>query len=117
MDAASKYVILVFQEDWHPGVVGIVAGKLKEHFSRPAFAGTIDPETGKGKASGRSIPGLNLAEMIGAHQRHGVLEREPGATGVAQVVPLDVGRLDACVVHRQAPCVDDEVALSWSAME
>ncbi len=56
--------ILIFKEDWHPGVVGIVAGKLKEKFNRPAFVGCIDPESGKGKASGRSIPGLNLATMI-----------------------------------------------------
>ncbi len=67
LGAGTQYVILVFDPNWHPGVVGIVAGKLKEHYSRPAFAGTIDPETGKGKASGRSIPGLSLAEMIGAH--------------------------------------------------
>lgn len=56
--------LLIFNEHWHPGVVGIVAGKLKEKFNRPAFVGCIDPESGKGKASGRSIPGLNLASMI-----------------------------------------------------
>lgn len=56
--------LLIFKEDWHPGVVGIVAGKLKEKFNRPAFVGCIDPESGRGKASGRSIPGLNLAAMI-----------------------------------------------------
>ncbi|MBS1701989.1 MAG: single-stranded-DNA-specific exonuclease RecJ [Armatimonadetes bacterium] len=56
--------LLIFKEDWHPGVVGIVAGKLKEKFNRPAFVGCIEPESGKGKASGRSIPGLNLAAMI-----------------------------------------------------
>lgn len=56
--------LLIFKEGWHPGVVGIVAGKLKEKFNRPAFVGCIEPESGKGKASGRSIPGLNLAAMI-----------------------------------------------------
>jgi len=56
--------LLIFKESWHPGVVGIVAGKLKEKFNRPAFVGCIEPESGKGKASGRSIPGLNLAAMI-----------------------------------------------------
>lgn len=67
MGGKDQYVIMVFNPDWHPGIVGLLAGKLKEHFARPAFAGTIDPETGKGKASGRSIPGLSLAEMISAH--------------------------------------------------
>ena len=56
--------LLIFNEKWHAGVVGIVAGKLKEKFNRPAFVGCIEPESGRGKASGRSIPGLNLAAMI-----------------------------------------------------
>jgi single-stranded-DNA-specific exonuclease len=56
--------LLIFDERWHAGVVGIVAGKLKDKFNRPAFVGCIEPESGKGKASGRSIPGLNLAAMI-----------------------------------------------------
>ena len=56
--------LLIFNENWHAGVVGIVAGKLKERFNRPAFVGCIEPESGRGKASGRSIPGLNLAAMI-----------------------------------------------------
>lgn len=57
-------ILMMFNSEWHPGVVGIVAGKLKEKFNRPAFVGCIDPETGRGKASGRSIPGLNLASLI-----------------------------------------------------
>lgn len=57
-------ILLMFDSEWHPGVVGIVAGKLRERFNRPAFVGCIDPETGRGKASGRSIPGLNLATLI-----------------------------------------------------
>ena len=61
---ALPNALLIFKENWHPGVVGIVAGKLKEKFNRPAFVGCIEPESGKGKASGRSIPGLNLAAMI-----------------------------------------------------
>ena len=56
--------LLIFKDTWHAGVVGIVAGKLKERFNRPAFVGCIEPESGRGKASGRSIPGLNLAAMI-----------------------------------------------------
>jgi single-stranded-DNA-specific exonuclease len=63
----EQHMIMVFNPEWHPGIVGLLAGKLKEHYARPVFAGTIDPETGKGKASGRSIPGLSLAELISAH--------------------------------------------------
>lgn len=64
LDIANTYTLLIFSDQWHPGIVGIAAGKLKEQFNRPTFVGTIDPETGKGKASGRSIPSFNLAELI-----------------------------------------------------
>ena len=54
---------------WHPGVVGLVAARLKERFGRPAFAVALGPgETGAG--SGRSIPGVDLGRAV----RHAVAE-------------------------------------------
>lgn len=63
----ERNVIVVGGEDWHPGVIGIVAGRLVEQFRRPAFVGSIDRETGICKASARTIPGFNLANAIRAH--------------------------------------------------
>jgi single-stranded-DNA-specific exonuclease len=64
-------LILVGQEGWHPGVIGIVAGRLKERFNRPACVVGFDAETGKG--SGRSINGVNLGAAMHAACHHGFL--------------------------------------------
>jgi len=63
----ERNVILVAKENWHSGVIGIVAGKLVEFFRRPCFVASIDPNTGKVKGSGRSIPGFSLVDAIRAH--------------------------------------------------
>jgi single-stranded-DNA-specific exonuclease len=64
---AGHPVILLAQDGWHPGVVGIVAGRLKEKFNRPALVAGIGDGVAKG--SGRSVPGLDLgAAVISARQ-------------------------------------------------
>jgi single-stranded-DNA-specific exonuclease len=60
-------VVVTAGHGWHPGVVGLVAARLKERFSRPAFAIALEPG-GIGTGSGRSIPGVDL----GAAVRHAV---------------------------------------------
>ncbi|WP_420405251.1 single-stranded-DNA-specific exonuclease RecJ [Nisaea sp.] len=60
-------VIVVAGEGWHPGVIGIVAGRLKERYDRPACVIALDGKIGKG--SGRSVPGIALGPaVIAAHQ-------------------------------------------------
>lgn len=60
-------LILVASEGWHPGVIGIVAGRIKETYNRPACVVAI--EGGLGKGSGRSVPGVALGPaVIAAHQ-------------------------------------------------
>ena len=53
-------VIIVAQEGWNPGVVGIVASKLTEKYYRPSIVLSLNPETGKAKGSARSIEGFHL---------------------------------------------------------
>ncbi|ANU25616.1 single-stranded-DNA-specific exonuclease RecJ [Planococcus versutus] len=53
-------VLVVAQEGWNPGVVGIVASKLTEKFYRPSIVLSLNPETGKAKGSARSIDGFHL---------------------------------------------------------
>lgn len=55
-------IIMVQQEGWHPGVIGIVASRLKEQFARPACVVAL--HNGIGKGSGRSIPGVNLGNAM-----------------------------------------------------
>jgi single-stranded-DNA-specific exonuclease len=69
----SDPVLLVAREDWHPGVVGIVAGRLRERYRRPAIVVGVDPATGIGKGSGRSHPGVNLGRAIQAAFDEGLL--------------------------------------------
>ncbi len=68
---AEDDVIVVAGEDWHPGVIGIVAGRLKEHYDRPAIVIGVDGETGKG--SGRSITGVDLGAAIADAKERGLL--------------------------------------------
>jgi single-stranded-DNA-specific exonuclease len=69
-------VLLIAAEGWHPGVVGIVAGRVKERFNRPAcVAGVAD---GLAKGSGRSVPGVDLGAAIIAARQSGLLETGGG---------------------------------------
>ncbi|MEM9232728.1 MAG: single-stranded-DNA-specific exonuclease RecJ [Pseudomonadota bacterium] len=63
--------LIVADEGWHPGVIGIVAGRLKEKFGRPAIVISFEGEEGKG--SGRSLPGVDLGAAIGQAVEAGVL--------------------------------------------
>jgi single-stranded-DNA-specific exonuclease len=58
-DAAA---LVVFGEHWHPGVVGIVAGKLSRQYGRPCIV--LGREGAQAKGSGRSVPGINLVEAL-----------------------------------------------------
>ena len=60
-------VVVTAGQGWHPGVVGLVAARLKERYGRPAFAIALEPG-GIGTGSGRSITGVD----IGAAVRHAV---------------------------------------------
>lgn len=62
--------IVLAHEEWHPGVIGIVASKLVEEFHRPTVLIALDPETGEGKGSCRSIPDFNIHEGLKACQEH-----------------------------------------------
>jgi single-stranded-DNA-specific exonuclease len=69
--AAGFGVLLVCGAKWHPGVVGIVAGRLKEKFFRPACVGGT--AGGVIKGSGRSVPGLDLGAAVIAARQSGIL--------------------------------------------
>lgn len=66
-------VVVVEGEDWHPGVVGIVAGRLRERWRKPVIVIGVDAVNGLGKGSGRSQPGMNLGRAVQAAWEEGVL--------------------------------------------
>jgi single-stranded-DNA-specific exonuclease len=70
-DAAA--LALVARAGWHPGVIGIVAARIREASGRPSFVIALDDETGLGKGSGRSIPGVDLGAAVVAAGQAGLL--------------------------------------------
>jgi single-stranded-DNA-specific exonuclease len=80
-------VIVTASEGWHPGVVGLVASRLKEKFSRPAFAIALEPG-GIGTGSGRSIPGVDLGKAVRQAVRDGLLMKGGGHAMAAGVTLL-----------------------------
>lgn len=68
----NRAVAVIAGDGWHPGVIGIVAGRLKEKLGRPAIVIAID-EHGVGKGSGRSISGVDLGAAVLAAKDSGLL--------------------------------------------
>jgi single-stranded-DNA-specific exonuclease len=68
--------ILVAGEGWHTGVVGIVAGRLKDRFGKPAFA--VGMEGGVGRGSARSVMGIDVGAVVRAAHERGVIESGGG---------------------------------------
>jgi len=89
---AGRAAILVTGQGWHPGVVGIVAGRIKERFNRPAcVAGFSD---GLGKGSGRSVAGVDLGAAVIAARQVGLLVTG-GGHAMAAGFSLQADQLDA----------------------
>jgi single-stranded-DNA-specific exonuclease len=77
-------VIVTASEGWHPGVVGLVASRLKEKFARPAFAIALEPG-GIGTGSGRSISGVDLGKAVRQAVKDGLLMKGGGHAMAAGV--------------------------------
>jgi len=67
-----QQVIITSSSTWHPGVIGIIAGRLKDRFNRPSFVISFDAQ-GLGKGSARSINGLDIGALIQAAKQAGLL--------------------------------------------
>lgn len=70
----NRSVLVLAGRGWHPGVIGIVAGRVKEKTGKPTLVIALDAdEAGNGKGSGRSIPGVDLGSAIIAARERGLL--------------------------------------------
>ena len=85
-------VVTVMSGGWHQGVIGIVAGRLKERFGRPAIV-IAECEDGTGKGSGRSIPGVDLGAAVLAAKDSGLLVAG-GGHAMAAGLTLPAGGLE-----------------------
>ncbi|MBL8808178.1 MAG: single-stranded-DNA-specific exonuclease RecJ [Rhodospirillales bacterium] len=79
--SAGRDLVFVAGEGWHPGVIGIVASRLKERFERPALVVALDGTTGKGSA--RSAFGWNLGAAVIAARGEGLLVNGGGHANAA----------------------------------
>ena len=107
MVAAGRRVAVVAGQGWHPGVIGIVAGRLKEKLGRPAIVIALD-EAGLGKGSGRSVTGVDLGGAVIAAREAGLLVAGGGhamAAGLT-VAPGGVAALADFLEERLADAVD-----------
>lgn len=89
----DRAVAVVAGKGWHPGVIGIVAGRLKEKLGRPMIVIALD-ENGIGKGSGRSIAGVDLGAAVMSAREAGLLQAG-GGHAMACGVTIAEGQLDA----------------------
>lgn len=100
-------VLVVAGEGWHPGIIGIVASRLKDAYQRPAVVIALEGEAGKG--SGRSVPGVDIGAAVGA-ARHKELITAGGGHGMAAGLSLARGQIDAFrdfLIHRLGASVSE----------
>jgi single-stranded-DNA-specific exonuclease len=88
---ANAPFILVSNDGWHAGVVGIVAGRLKDRYGKPSFVAGF--EGGYGRGSARSIPGIDIGAMIRA-ARDAKLIESGGGHAMAAGFGLSPAQLD-----------------------
>ena len=89
---AEASIVFVASERWHPGVIGIVAARLKDRFHHPALV--IAVQDGVGKGSARSVHGVDLGAHIIAAKQAGLL-LNGGGHKMAAGFSVKVGKLDA----------------------
>ncbi|MDK9725730.1 MAG: single-stranded-DNA-specific exonuclease RecJ [Sterolibacteriaceae bacterium MAG5] len=89
-DAENRASLVLFDPEWHQGVIGILAGRVKEKLHRPTFAFARGND-GEVKGSGRSIPGLHLRDALDlvAKHRPRLLKRFGGHAAAAGVTLME----------------------------
>lgn len=110
-------VLLVAADDWHPGVIGIVAGRLRERYRKPVMVIGVDRAANIGKGSGRSQPGVNLGRAVQAAYEAGLLIAGGGhamAAGLS-VKPDTIPELRAFLCERLAD--ESEVAAAEDGLD
>ena len=95
--AEGPPVLVLASANWHPGIIGIVAGRIRERFDRPAFVFALQPD-GTGVGSGRSMPGVDLGRAVIAAVDAGLIARG-GGHAMAAGATVKAGQLAAFRAH------------------
>jgi single-stranded-DNA-specific exonuclease len=112
-DLQDSPALVIAGEGWHPGVIGIVAGRLAEKHHRPVILIALDPLGVKpGVGSGRSVRGFNLHQALvecGSHLlAHGGHQAAAGLTIEAKAI--DTFRIDFCACAERQISTEDRIA-------
>ncbi len=92
-EADKRAVVVVGAPHWHPGVIGIAAGRIKDRVMKPTIVlGAAAPDE-PAKGSGRSMPGVNLGAAVAAAQKEGILIAG-GGHAMAAGLTMDWARVD-----------------------
>jgi single-stranded-DNA-specific exonuclease len=105
MDLPSTYGIVLAQQGWHPGVIGIVASRIVEEFGRPTMLIAVEGDEGKG--SGRSITAFDLHEGLSECRdlflRFGGHTMAAGVTIAADQIPAFAARFNEVAASKLTP--------------
>ncbi|HJO73325.1 MAG: single-stranded-DNA-specific exonuclease RecJ [Rhodospirillales bacterium] len=108
-EAADAALVFAAAEGWHPGVIGIVASRLKERFNRPAFVVALEGAVATG--SGRSVSGVDLGSVVIAARQAGLVVKA-GGHAMAAGFTAPVERLENLRVF-----IAERVALSLAEVD
>ena len=89
-DGVLPQLLVLTGENWHPGVIGLIASRMVERFARPTLAIAFDGEVGKGSA--RSVAGFDFGTAVTAARQSGLIEGG-GGHAMAAGLTLDRGQL------------------------
>ncbi len=105
-------VVVTGSPEWHPGIVGLIASRLKERFRRPAFAFHLNPE-GTATGSGRSVAGVDLGRMVRAAVDRGLAVKGGGHAMAAGITirSSDLGRFTDFAAEALADQVGQALAI------
>ncbi|MFD1198496.1 single-stranded-DNA-specific exonuclease RecJ [Brucella gallinifaecis] len=101
---AGASVIVTASDRWHPGIVGLLASRLKEKARRPAFAISFNAN-GIGSGSGRSIAGLDLGKLVRGAMERGLLIKG-GGHAMAAGITIERGKLGALRAYLEEESAD-----------
>ncbi len=89
-ESKTASFVMVVGEGWHPGVIGIVASRLKERFDKPSIVITLNEDNGIG--SGRSVSGVDLGSAIISARQMGIISKG-GGHAMAAGLSIDIDRI------------------------
>ncbi|MEF2546654.1 single-stranded-DNA-specific exonuclease RecJ [Aurantimonas sp. E1-2-R+4] len=119
-------ILVAGSREWHPGIVGLLAARLKERHRRPAFAIAFDG-SGRGTGSGRSIGGFDLGRLVREAVSAGLLEKGGGHAMAAGITVqkdrlgdfrafLEVGAANAVAALREGESLKIDGAVSAAGL-